>query len=68
MRPATARDIEAITANNAALALETEHRRLALEIVRAGVAAALVDPSHGRYFVAETAGRVVGGAVTRVGG
>jgi GNAT superfamily N-acetyltransferase len=60
IRAAAARDVEVIAANNTALALETEHRRLALETVRAGVAAALTDPSHGRYFVAEAAGRVVG--------
>jgi GNAT superfamily N-acetyltransferase len=60
IRAAAARDIEVIAANNAALALETEHRRLALETVRAGVAAALADPSRGRYFVAEAADRVVG--------
>ena len=60
IRPAESRDIDVIAANNAALALETEHRGLAAETVRAGVAAALADPSHGRYLVAEAAGRVVG--------
>lgn len=60
IRAATHRDIEVIAANNGALALETEHRRLAPEIVRAGVAAALADSAKGRYFVAESAGRVVG--------
>jgi ribosomal protein S18 acetylase RimI-like enzyme len=40
--------------------LETEHRRLAPDIVQAGVVAALADPSRGRYFVAEQAGNVVG--------
>jgi GNAT superfamily N-acetyltransferase len=60
IRPATAHDMEIIAANNAALALETEHRRLNAETVRAGVAAALADPSRGRYFVAEAHGRVVG--------
>ena len=60
IRAATHGDIEVIAANNGALALETEHRRLAPEIVRAGVAAALADSAKGRYFVAESAGRVVG--------
>ena len=60
IRPATERDIEVITANNAALAMETEHRRLSPDIVRAGVTAALADPAKGRYFVAELAGQVVG--------
>ena len=60
IRPATQRDIEIITANNAALAMETEHRRLSPDIVRAGVSAALADPAKGRYYVAELAGQVVG--------
>ena len=60
IRAATSGDIEIIAANNAALALETEHRRLDPEVVRAGVVAALSDPAKGRYFVAERAGQVVG--------
>ena len=60
IRAATERDIEVITANNAALAMESEHRRLSTDIVRAGVSAALADPAKGRYFVAELAGQVVG--------
>ena len=40
--------------------METEHRRLSQDIVRAGVTAALADPAKGRYFVAERAGQVVG--------
>jgi len=60
IRPATERDIGVIAANNAALALETEHRRLAPEVVRDGVTAALADPEKGRYFVANRAGDVVG--------
>ena len=60
IRPAAERDIGVIAANNAALALETEHRRLAPDIVHAGVVAALEDPAKGRYFVAEQNGKVVG--------
>ena len=60
IRSATEGDVGVIAANNAALALETEHRRLAPEVVRAGVAAALADPAKGRYFVADRAGDVVG--------
>jgi len=60
IRAATPADVEVIAANNAALALETEHRQLAPEVVRAGVAAALGDPTKGRYFVAERTGDVVG--------
>jgi GNAT superfamily N-acetyltransferase len=60
IRPAGERDIDVIAANNAALAMETEHRRLKPAVVRAGVAAALADASHGRYFLAEHDGEVVG--------
>src|SRR5262245_22504047 len=60
IRSAIERDIGVIAANNASLALETEHRRLEPEVVRAGVAAALADPARGRYFVADRAGDVVG--------
>jgi hypothetical protein len=47
IRKATTVDIELIAANNAALALETEDRRLDPAIVREGVAAALADRSKG---------------------
>ena len=60
IRAARPTDAEAIAANNTALALETEHRRLVPELARAGVTAALADPAKGRYFVAERAGRVLG--------
>jgi GNAT superfamily N-acetyltransferase len=60
IREATTLDIEFIAANNAALAMETEHRRLDPGIVHAGVAAALADSAKGRYFVAESAGQIVG--------
>jgi GNAT superfamily N-acetyltransferase len=60
IRAATPADVEVIAANNAVLALETEHRRLAPHVVRSGVAAALADPAKGRYFVAERMGEVVG--------
>jgi GNAT superfamily N-acetyltransferase len=60
IRDATTADIDLIAANNAAMALETENRRLDPAIVREGVAAALADRSKGRYFVAVADGRVVG--------
>jgi GNAT superfamily N-acetyltransferase len=60
IRDANAADIDVIAANNAAMALETENRRLDPAIVREGVAAALADRSKGRYFVAVADGRVVG--------
>jgi len=60
IRPATTDDAEFLAAGNAAMALETEHKRLDREIVGAGVRAALADPAKGRYFVAERDGRPVG--------
>ena len=59
IREATPADVDVIARNNAALALETEHRTLDPAIVHAGVSAALADRTKGRYFVAEAAGRVV---------
>lgn len=59
-RPARVEDAALIAAGNVAMALETEGRRLAPTTVRKGVEAVFRDPSLGRYFVAEVAGRVVG--------
>lgn len=42
------------------MARETEGIALDLEVLRAGVAAVFEAPARGRYFVAETDGRVVG--------
>lgn len=42
-----------------AMARETEDRELDPEVVRAGVATLLADPSRGRVLVVEDAGRVV---------
>ena len=41
---------------NAAMALETEHKRLAPATVRAGVARGIANPAEACYFVAETEG------------
>lgn len=60
IRSAEAGDLEFIARGNAAMALETEHRSLDEQTVRRGVQAAFDDASHGRYFVAELDGRVVG--------
>ncbi len=60
VRPAIAADCEAIAGFNLAMAAETEGRTLEPATVRAGVAAVLAEPAHGRYFVAE-AGSPVGG-------
>lgn len=45
---------------NAALAWETEHKRLQPEVLAAGVRAVFSDSSRGFYTVAEEAGRIVG--------
>jgi ribosomal protein S18 acetylase RimI-like enzyme len=61
IRAALPADQEFLAHGNEAMALETEHRTLDPQVVRRGVAAALADPAHGRYFVAEDAsGRPVG--------
>ncbi|HXW10976.1 MAG TPA: GNAT family N-acetyltransferase [Steroidobacteraceae bacterium] len=46
-------DLEFLARGNEAMALETEHRTLDAGTVRRGVATALHDDAHGRYFVAE---------------
>jgi ribosomal protein S18 acetylase RimI-like enzyme len=60
IRPATASDADFLANGNAAMALETEHKRLDPSVVGAGVRAALADSSKGRYFVAEVNGVRVG--------
>jgi GNAT superfamily N-acetyltransferase len=60
IRPAVAADADFLAQGNAAMALETEHKRLEPAVVGAGVRAALADPSKGRYFIAELDGKAVG--------
>jgi len=60
IRPATSSDAPFIGKCNMSLALETEHKRLPLARVRAGVKALLRDPAKGTYFLAETDGIPVG--------
>jgi ribosomal protein S18 acetylase RimI-like enzyme len=60
VRDARPADLDLLAAFNAALAEETEGRRLDAARLRAGVAAALQDPSRGQYRVAELDGRAVG--------
>jgi ribosomal protein S18 acetylase RimI-like enzyme len=59
VRSARRKDAGAIVRFNAAMALETEHMTLDPAVLRAGVEAALADPRHGFYLVAESAGAVV---------
>ena len=56
IRPATLKDVNQIVAFNAAMALETEHRRLDLIRLRQGVVAVVTTPAHGLYLVAELPG------------
>jgi GNAT superfamily N-acetyltransferase len=60
IRRATAADEAAVVAFNAALAWETEHKRLDDGVLRTGVRAVFADPAKGFYTVAEHAGEVVG--------
>jgi len=60
IRPATVDDAEFLAQGNAAMALETEHKRLDPSVVGAGVRAALEDATKGLYFIAERDGQRVG--------
>ena len=60
IRRATAADEPVLVAFNAALAWETEDKRLDPGALTAGVRAVLADPARGFYTVAERAGEVVG--------
>ena len=60
IRGATVADAEVIAAFNAAMALETEHKRLDPVVLRAGVEGAIARAGAARYFLAEVEGRVVG--------
>ena len=60
IRDASPADAELIVEYNRRLAWETEHKRLDLDLLRPGVAAALRRPEFARYFLAELGGEVVG--------
>jgi GNAT superfamily N-acetyltransferase len=60
LRPARLADRDVIAGFNVALARETESLPLDLSVVRPGVEAILRDPAKGLYFVAESAGAVIG--------
>lgn len=60
VRPAIPDDWATIAEFNACLARETEDKMLKPAVIEAGVKALLADERHGRYFVAEIAGRPVG--------
>ena len=58
-RSAQPSDRDVIVDFQVAMARETEDVSLDRDICTRGVAAVLADPSRGRYYVAESAGRVV---------
>jgi ribosomal protein S18 acetylase RimI-like enzyme len=60
LRNAEATDWATIAEFNRALAAETEDKTLDWEIISAGVRRVLADEAKGRYFIAESAGRIVG--------
>ena len=59
-REAVAADAETLVQYNCLLALETEQKTLARETVRQGVVTGLTLAPEVRYFVAESAGVVIG--------
>lgn len=60
VRTATLEDHAFIVANNQAMAMETENRRLEDSVVEAGVRNLLMDKTKGFYLVAEWEGQLVG--------
>jgi ribosomal protein S18 acetylase RimI-like enzyme len=60
VRNAEATDWATIAEFNRALAAETEHKELSWDIVASGVRRLLADATKGRYFIAESGGRIVG--------
>jgi len=63
IRHAEPRDIPFLVDGNIAMALEAEHKHLDPDTVGRGVRAVFESPGHGRYFVAEVDGKVVGQAM-----
>lgn len=60
IRDALTDDVDTIADFNSMLATETEGSGLPVGVTNAGAAAILVDPSKGRYWVAEKDGCIVG--------
>jgi GNAT superfamily N-acetyltransferase len=60
IRHAERGDLAAIAEWNAAMAWETEQKRLDLEVLTRGVAAVFDEPRRGFYLIAECDGRAVG--------
>ena len=60
IRKAQPGDAATIAGNNSLMAEETEGQTLDPDLIGPGVDALLADPAKGRYWVAETAGQIVG--------
>lgn len=60
IRRAAPDDLAVLVAFNAALAWETEHKRLRLDVLETGVRAVFDDPARGFYTVAEDLGEIIG--------
>lgn len=60
IRQATPADADFIAAGNAAMALETENKTLAPEVLLPGVEAVLADATKGIYWIAEVDGSPAG--------
>ncbi len=61
IRPARPDDLPALAAWNAAMAWETEHKRLDPATLERGIGGVFEQPRRGFYLVAERDGRAVGG-------
>src|SRR3970282_1163554 len=64
VRDATQADLEFIARANSALAAESEGQALDHALLLPGIRAVLDDPTLGRYYLAEIAGRPVGQLMT----
>src|SRR5579859_5465263 len=60
VREASLADADTVIEFNRLLALETEGKALALELLTPGVKACLADPAKGRYFLGEEDGSIIG--------
>ena len=60
IRPASVSDLPDLAAWNAAMAWETEHKRLDLPTLERGIAGVFEQPRRGFYLIAERAGEVLG--------
>jgi ribosomal protein S18 acetylase RimI-like enzyme len=64
IRPATLADVPAIVEFQLRMALESEGLALDRQVVESGVRGVFAEPARGRYWVAESGGRIVGCLLT----